>query len=61
MTEEEIHNGIMQSANPSVECYWFKRHIRDLLDNTKSKLAKRFMDITDGVDKEAFDFLNKLK
>ncbi len=61
VTEEEIYRGILKVTETKDSCYWFKRHIRDLADHTKDKMARRFMDISGEVDMEALNFLNKLK
>lgn len=61
MTEEEIYNGILKASSPDTSCHWFKREIVDLRSNSDSKLARRFMDISKGIDTEAQDLLDNLK
>lgn len=61
MTEEEITHGLLNAKDTVQHCYWFKRVITDLAQNTKSKNARRFMDIGADVDQEALSLLNELK
>ena len=61
VTEEEIDNGILSYEQAKEGCFWFHRNITDLQENAKSKMARRFMDISGDIDQEAFDLLTELK
>ena len=62
VTEEEIYKGILAVDNADTACYWFKRTLEGLTDNTGDKAARRYMDIANGQpDEEALKLLNKLK
>ena len=62
VTEDEIHNGILTVDNVDTACYWFKRTLEGLTENTGDKTARRYMDIAKGEpDEDAVKLLNKLK
>ena len=64
MTEEEIRRGIINSPSPSKHCFWFKRVITDLRENTHKPKASKFIDkIQDAsnIDEAAQVLLNSLQ
>lgn len=64
MTEEEIRRGIINSPSPTKHCFWFKRVITDLRENTHKPKASKFIDKTQdasNIDETAQVLLNSLQ
>ena len=62
VTEEEVYNGILAVDNADTACYWFKRTLAGLNENTGHKPAYLYMDMANGKpDEEALNLLTKLK
>ncbi|XP_032230654.2 NACHT domain- and WD repeat-containing protein 1 isoform X2 [Nematostella vectensis] len=63
VTESEIRQGILASADPARECCWFSRNIRDLEKHVADGRAHLFIDTTreGDVDLEAQRLLGNLK
>ena len=62
VTEEEIYNGILAADNTDTTCYWFKRTLQGLAENTADPTARRYMDIAGAKpDEQALNLLTKLK
>lgn len=60
VTEDEIRRGIINAANPSKHCFWFKRVISDLYANVDRKNAGKFIDKTWGANSSVDDTAQKL-
>ncbi|KAK3736404.1 hypothetical protein QZH41_017906 [Actinostola sp. cb2023] len=66
VTEDEVRRGIITSSSPEDRCFWFKRVITNLEDNTQSQKAGSFIDKVWGggqgtIDQEAQTFLETLR
>lgn len=66
VTEDEVRRGIITANSPEDHCFWFKRVITNLNDNTQSQKAGSFIDKPYGgdqgaIDKEAQTLLESLR
>ena len=62
VTEDEITRGILEASGVKEHCYWFKRTIADLKQNTGKKEARFFIDKSgNAFDEEAVALLEKLR
>ncbi|XP_015761026.1 PREDICTED: uncharacterized protein LOC107340178 [Acropora digitifera] len=65
VTEDEIRRGIIAVSSPENHCFWFKRVITDLIQNTDDRNAGKFVDKmygeTNSLDESAQNLLSNLR
>ena len=63
VTEDEIHQGILNVKDPEKHCFWFYRIIDDIKDNIDGdSVAKRFIDLSNKkLDEDANKCIQRLK
>ncbi|XP_032238906.2 NACHT domain- and WD repeat-containing protein 1 [Nematostella vectensis] len=64
VTEEEVRAGVLESTHPDKQCFWFKRVINDLRENSTKPKAPLYIDqnrMDQAIDEVAQNLLEVLK